>query len=78
MRTRTKLTVGAVAAGLALTACGVAGGPASGMHQSHARALAQQHVQHAGLSLADVKDLATAKRDHWDALLSAAKTAQTR
>jgi hypothetical protein len=34
MRTRLKLTIGAVAAGLTLTACGAVGGPASGTYQS--------------------------------------------
>ena len=78
MRTRTKLTVGAIAAGLALTACGAVGGPASETHQSHARTLAQPHVQRAGSSLADVAAVVAAKRDYWDALLSTAKTSRTR
>ena len=74
MRMRAKLTIGAVAAGLALTACGLVGGPASGTHRDHERALSQQHVQQAGLSPSDVKDLAQAKRD----ALAAAKRAQSR
>jgi len=78
MRMRTKLTTGAVAAGLALTACGVVGGPASGGHRDHARGLAGQYVQQAGLSVSDVKDLAQLKREHWAALLSAAEGAQSR
>ena len=78
MRMQPKLTIGAVVAGLALTACGAVGGPASVTHRSHARALAEQHVQQAGLSLSDVKDLAKLKREHWDALLSAAERAQSR
>jgi hypothetical protein len=48
------------------------------MHQSHARALSQPHVQQAGVSVSDVKDLATAKREHWAALLSVAERAQGR
>ena len=78
MRMRTKLTVGAVAAGLALTACGLVGGPASGTHPDHAGALSQQHVQQAGLSLSDIKDLAKLKREHGAALLRAAEIAQRR
>lgn len=78
MRMRAKLTIGAVAAGLALTACGSAGGPASGTHRDHARALSQQHVQQAGLSVSDIKDLAQMKREHAAALLSAAARAQCR
>jgi hypothetical protein len=85
MRTWTKLTTGAVAAGLALTACGSVGGPASRTHQGHARALSQHQVQQAGFSVSqagfsvsDVKDLAAAKREHWDALLRAAGRAQSR
>jgi hypothetical protein len=77
MRMRTKLTVGAVAAGLALTACGAAGGPASGTHpQSHAGALSQQHVQRAGVS--DAKAVVTEKLAHWAAVLSAGGGAQCR
>jgi hypothetical protein len=75
---RTNLMIGAVVAGLALTACGAGGGLAGGMHQSHARALSQPHVQQAGVSVSDVKDLATAKREHWAALLSVAERAQRR
>jgi hypothetical protein len=78
MRMQTKLTIGAVAAGLALTACGSESGPARGTHQDQARALSQQQVQQAGLSVSDVKDLAQLKREHWDALLSAAGRAQSR
>jgi hypothetical protein len=78
MRMRTTLTIGAVVAGLALTACGAGSGLASGTHQSHARALSQPHVQQAGVSVSDVKDLATAKREHWAALLSVAERAQSR
>jgi hypothetical protein len=78
MRTRAKLTIGAVAAGLALTACGLVGGPASGTHRDHERALSQQHVQQAGLTVSDVKDLAQMKREHAAALLEAAETAQRR
>ncbi len=37
MRMRTILMIGAVAAGLALTACGAAGGPASGTHRETMR-----------------------------------------
>jgi hypothetical protein len=73
MRMQTKLTIGAVAAGLALSACGLVGGPASGTHPDHAGALSQQHVQQGGLSLCDVKDLAKAKR-----ALAAAERAQCR
>ena len=77
MRMRTKLTVGAVAAGLALTACGTAGGPASGPHpQSHAGALSQQHVQQAGVS--DAKAVVTEKLAHWAAVLSPGAGAQCR
>jgi hypothetical protein len=75
---RTMLTIGAVVAGLALTACGAAGGPASGTHQSHAGAFSQQRVQQAGVSLSDVKDLAQMKREHAAALLSAAERARRR
>ena len=78
MRTLTELTVGAVAAGLALTACGAVRGPASVTHRDYARALSQQHVQQAGLSVADVKDLAQLKREHFAALLRAAERAQRR
>lgn len=78
MGMRAKLTIGAVAAGLALTACGSHSGPGSGMHRDHARALSQQHVQHTGLSVSDIKDLAKRKREHWDALLRAAERAQSR
>jgi hypothetical protein len=79
MRMRAKLTIGAVAAGLALTACGAVGGPASGTHpRSHAGALSQQHVQQAGLSVSDVKDLAQMKRDHAAALPRAAERAPCR
>jgi outer membrane PBP1 activator LpoA protein len=78
MRMRTTLTIGAVVAGLALTACGTGSGLASGTHQSHARALSQPHVQQAGVSVSDVKDLATAKREHWAALLSVTERAQSR
>jgi hypothetical protein len=78
MRMRTNLMIGAVAAGLALTACGAVGGPASGTHQSHARALSQQRIQQAGVSLSDVKDLAQLKREHAAALLRAAERARSR
>jgi outer membrane PBP1 activator LpoA protein len=79
MRMRAKLTIVAVAAGLALTACGAARGPASGTHpRSHAGALSQQHVQQAGLTVSDIKDLAQMKRDHAAALLKAAERAQCR
>jgi hypothetical protein len=78
MRTRTKLTVGAIAAGLVLTACGSGGGPASGTHESHGRTLAQPHVQRAGTSLSDAATVVAAKRAYWDALLGAAKKAQRR
>jgi hypothetical protein len=77
MRMRTKLTIGAVAAGLALSACGLVGGPASGTHpRSPAGALSQQHVQHAGVS--DAKAVVTEKLDHWAALLGAGAGAQGR
>ena len=78
MRMQTKLTIGAVAAGLALTACGTVGAPVSGPHRDHAKAPSQQHVQQAGLSVSDVKDLAQLKREHAAALLSAADRAQRR
>jgi hypothetical protein len=78
MRMHTKLTTGAVVAGLALTACGAVGGPATGTHRHLARALAERHVQQAGLSVSDVKDLAKLKREHWAAVLSAADRAQRR
>jgi hypothetical protein len=78
MRIRTKLTIGAVAAGLALTACGSGSGPASRTHQDQARAPSQQQVQQAGLSVSDVKDLAQMKREHAAALLRAAERAQRR
>ena len=75
MRMRAKLTIGAVAAGLALTACGAAGGPASRTHpRSQAGALSQQHVQQAGVS--DAKAVVTEKLDHWAALLGAGPGAQ--
>jgi hypothetical protein len=77
MRMRSKLTIGAVAAGLALTACGSGSGPASATHRDHARALSQQQVQQAGLSLSDVEDLAKLKREHADAVLRAER-AQSR
>jgi len=74
MRMRAKLTIGAVAAGLALTACGSAGGPASGAHRDHAGATSPQHVQQAGVS--DAKAVVTAKRDHWAAVLGSGDRAQ--
>ena len=64
VRMRAKLTIGAVAAGLALTACGSAGGPASGAHRDHAGATSPQHVQQAVLTGSDVKDLARLKREY--------------
>ena len=77
MRMRAKLTIGAVAAGLALTACGAAGGPASRTHpRSQAGALSQQHVQQAGVS--DAKAVVTEKRAHWAAVLGAGAGAQGR
>ena len=78
MRTRAKLTIGAMVAGLALTACGAVGGPGSGTHRDHARALSPQHAQQTGLSLSDIKDLAKAKREIGAALLRAAERAQSR
>jgi len=77
MRMRTTLTIGAVVAGLALTACGAVGGPASGTHRDHAGAFSQRRVQ-AGVSRSDVKDLAQMKREHAAALLRAAERAQRR
>ena len=75
MRMQTKLTIGAVVAGLALSACGSVGGPAGGTHpRSHAGALSQQHVQQAGVS--DAKAVVTEKLDHWAALLGAGPGAQ--
>jgi len=65
-------------AGLALTACGAVGGPGSGTHRDHARALSPQHAQQTGLSLSDIKDLAKAKREIGAALLRAAERAQSR
>jgi hypothetical protein len=75
---RTKLTIGVVAAGLALTACGTVGGAASGTHRDHARALSPQHVPRAGMSVSDVKDLAQMKREYAAALLGAGERAQCR
>ena len=77
MRMRAKLTIGAVAAGLALTACGAAGGPASRTHpRSQAGALSQQHVQQAGVS--DAKAVVTEKLDHWAAVLGGGAGARGR
>ena len=76
MRMRARLTIGAVAAGLALSACGLAGGPASGTHRDHGRALSQQHVQHAAVS--DATAVVTEKRAHWAAVLGAGAGAQGR
>ena len=78
MRMRAKLTIGAVATVLALTACGTVGGPASGTHPDHARALSPQRVQQAGVSVSDVKDLTRLKREHAAAVLKAAERAQRR
>jgi len=78
MRMQTKLTIGALAAGLALTACGTVGGPATGTHRHLARAIAERHVQQAGVSVSDVKDLAQMKRENAAALLRAAERAQRR
>jgi hypothetical protein len=61
---RSKLAIGVVAAGLALTACGSVNASASGAKQSHARTLSPQQVQQTGLSVSDIKDLATAKLGH--------------
>jgi hypothetical protein len=74
---RAKLTIGAVAVGLALSACGSAAGPASGAHpRSHAGALSARHVRQSGLTVSDVKDLAQMKREYAAALLSAADRTQ--
>ena len=78
MRMRTKLTIGALAAGLALSGCGAVGGPVSGAHLAHARAPAQEHVQQAGLTVSDVKDLAQMKREKAAALLRAGGRARRR
>ena len=76
MRMRTKLTIGAVAAGLALSACGSGSGPATGTHRHLARALAERQVQRAGVS--DAKAVVTEKRAHWAAVLGGGAGARGR